>query len=194
MQELQAGIQQGQPGDHGSMQGSNRNTAQMQFPLPCWALTLFVSSKHPNLDVGQCQEGNSLWNPLLQLVLNGCCTQQLKIQGLLARESQVQAILAQPQPILVPSPSCHSRPPRRCWPAYPPGCPGLGWLAAVFRPTPHSTLHPDPCRPVPVSSALPLHTPGDRVRNAHLRKFRELIMHNMRTIVKSAPGCSGACL
>jgi len=37
---------------------------------------LLISGQHPNLDVGQRQEGNGLWDPLLELVLNGCCAQQ----------------------------------------------------------------------------------------------------------------------
>lgn len=62
----------------------------MQLPLPRWALTLLISSQYPNLDVGQRQEGNGLRDPLLKLVLNGCCTQQLKIpQGFQTEEAQV---------------------------------------------------------------------------------------------------------
>lgn len=38
--------------------------------------SLFVPGEHPDLDVGQCQEGYGLRNPLLKLVLNGRCAQQ----------------------------------------------------------------------------------------------------------------------
>lgn len=50
----------------------------VQSPLPYRPLTLFVSSQHPDLDVGQRQEGNGLRNPLLGLS-SMAGTQQLKI-------------------------------------------------------------------------------------------------------------------
>lgn len=71
---------------------------------------------------------------------------------------------APPRPVRQPIPSCRSQPPHRRWPAGPPGCPGPGWLGVVSQPTPHSTLHPDPCRPGPGSSALRLHTPREGVQ------------------------------
>lgn len=162
MQELQTGPQQGQRTllPHARTQ---RGCVRMQFPLPCSALTLFVSSQHPNLDVGECQEGNGLRDSLLKLILNGRCPQQLETpQSSLAPGSRARALLAHPWPTLRPVPSCRSQPPHRHWPAGPPGCPGPGWLGVVSQPTPHSTLRPGPCRPVPGSSAPPLHIPRGR--------------------------------
>lgn len=61
---------------------SQRGGVQTPSPLPSCnllPLTLLVSRQHPDLDVGQRQEGNGLRNPLLKLVLNGRGSQQLKI-------------------------------------------------------------------------------------------------------------------
>lgn len=35
-------------------------------------LTLFVSSEHPDFNVGEGEDGDGLWNTLLKLVLYGC--------------------------------------------------------------------------------------------------------------------------
>lgn len=128
------------------------------------ALTLLIPGQHPDLDVGQRQEGDGLRNPLLKLVLDGCRTQQLKTpHGLRTGESRPKPP-GPPQPTVQPVPPCRSPPPRTRWPACPPGCPGPGWPGAVSGPSPRSTLRPGPCTPGPGSAALPRHTPGDRAQ------------------------------
>lgn len=46
-------------------------------PAPQSRLTLLVPCQHPDLDVGQCQDGNGFRDPLLQFVLDSCGSKQL---------------------------------------------------------------------------------------------------------------------
>lgn len=51
------------------------------FLNKCVRLTLLVSSENPDLNVGQREDSDGLWDAFLQLVLYSCGTQELHTQA-----------------------------------------------------------------------------------------------------------------
>lgn len=129
-------------------------------PAPQPRLTLLVPCQHPDLDVGQRQDGNGFRDPLLQFVLDGCGSEQL------GDPNRREVSRGCPQPPPTPQlpahlPSYHAPPRHRAEPGDPHGPQGHCQLDAAARTSPCSSSPPGLCRPVPVSAAPRQRTPAN---------------------------------
>lgn len=126
-------------------------------PAPQPRLTLLVPCQHPDLDVGQRQDGNGFGDPLLQFVLDGCGSKQLGDPN--RRSSGAACSHHQPQPP-VHLPSYHAPPHRRAEPGDPHGPQGHCQLDAAAQTNPCSSSPPGLCKPAPESAAPRRRTPA----------------------------------
>lgn len=121
-------------------------------------LTLFVPRQHPDLDVGQRQDGDGFGDSLLQFVLDGRGSEQLEDPNRSA--GAVPPATSRPPAPPAHVPSYRAPPRRRAEPGDPHGPRWHCQLGAAARTSPRSSSPPDLCRPAPASAAPRQRTPA----------------------------------